>query len=57
MYEYVPAESTNGYVCGLIPYYGSTTTKRLMHSKLILTSRIVLELISKVQNVTKEKWM
>jgi hypothetical protein len=51
---YVIADSTNGYVCGLIPYYGSITTKSLMHPELF-TSRIVVELISKVQNVTHEK--
>jgi hypothetical protein len=109
----VIADSTNGYVCGLVPYYVSKTTKHLknsachlpsrwfliwlifrpwrwrryvpskrrltlnglhgvledstlhnpavrtssytkslMHPQLTYTSRIVLELISKVQNVT-----
>jgi hypothetical protein len=52
---YVIADSTNGYVYVLIPYYGSITTKCLMHPELTFTSRIVLELISKVQNVTHEK--
>jgi hypothetical protein len=52
---YVIADSTNGYVCGLIPYYGSVTTKSLMHPELTFTSRIVLELIRKVQNATHEK--
>lgn len=52
---YVIADSTNGYVCGLIPYYGSVTTKSLIHPELTFTSRIVLQLINKVQSVTNEK--
>jgi hypothetical protein len=52
---YAIADSTNGYVCGLIPYYGSITTKSLMHLELIFTSRIVLELASKAQNTTPDK--
>jgi hypothetical protein len=39
----------------LIPYYGSITTKSLVHPELTFTSRIVLELISKVKIVTYEK--
>jgi hypothetical protein len=50
---YVTADSTN--VCGLIPYYGSTTTKGLMNPELTFTSGIYLELISKFQNVAHEK--
>jgi hypothetical protein len=50
------ADFTNCHVCGLIPYCGLTTTKRLMHPKLAFTSRIDLELTSKAQNVTHEKW-
>ncbi|XP_069697349.1 piggyBac transposable element-derived protein 4-like isoform X1 [Periplaneta americana] len=52
---YVIADSTNGYVRGLIPYYGSVTTKSLIHPELTFTSRIVLQLINKVQSVTNEK--
>jgi hypothetical protein len=52
---YVIADSTNGYVCGLIPCNGSITKKSLMHPELKFTSIIILEIISKVQNVTHEK--
>jgi hypothetical protein len=52
---YVTADSTNGYVCGLIPSYGSKTIKVLMHPELTFISRIYLELISKFQNVAHEK--
>jgi hypothetical protein len=52
---YVIADSRNGYVCGMIPYYVSITIKSLMHQELTFTSRIVLELISKVQYITNEK--
>jgi hypothetical protein len=52
---YVIADSTNGYVFGLIPCYGSTATKSLMHPVLTFTSRISLELINKIQNITHEK--
>jgi hypothetical protein len=55
LHIYVIADSTDGYICGLIPYNGSITTKCLMHPELTFTSRIILELISKVQNVTHEK--
>jgi hypothetical protein len=55
LYIYVIAESTNRYVCGLVPYYGSTTTKSLIDPELTFTSRIVLELISEVQNITHKK--
>jgi hypothetical protein len=50
---YVIADTTIRYVCGLDPYYGSTTTKRLMQAEIIFTSRIVLEIISKVQDIRK----
>jgi hypothetical protein len=52
---YVTADLTIGYICGLIPSYGSTTTKGLMHPELKYTSKIYLEVISKFQNVTHEK--
>jgi hypothetical protein len=52
---YVIADSTIRYVCGLVPYYGSTTTKQLIQAEFIFTSRIVLELISKVQDIRNEK--
>jgi hypothetical protein len=48
LHVYVIADSTNGY-------YGSTTTRSLMHPELTFTSRIVLELMSKAQNITHEK--
>jgi hypothetical protein len=35
--------------------HGSITTKSLIHPELTFTSRIILELISKVQNVIHEK--
>jgi hypothetical protein len=44
-----------GMFFALIPYYGSITTKSLMHPELTFTSIIVLEFISKVQNITYEK--
>jgi hypothetical protein len=55
LHTYVIADSTNGYVCGLISYSVSTTTKSLMHPELIFTSKIVLDIISKAQNVTHVK--
>jgi hypothetical protein len=48
---YVIADSPNGYVCGLIFCYGSTTAKSLLHPELTFT-RIFLEIVSKVQDVT-----
>jgi hypothetical protein len=55
LHIYAIADSTNGYVWGLIPYYALTTTESLMHPEQTFTTRIVLELISKVQNITHEK--
>jgi hypothetical protein len=52
---YVIAVYSNGYVCGLISCYGSTTAESLMQPELTFTRGIVLELVSKVQNVTHEK--
>jgi hypothetical protein len=56
LHIYVIADSKNGYVCGLIPYHGSTTTRttNLVHPELTFTSRIFLELISKVKNIAHE---
>jgi hypothetical protein len=39
----------------LIPCYGSTTTKSSMHPELTFTSRIAVELISKIQNIRHEQ--
>jgi hypothetical protein len=52
---YVIADSLNGRVYGLIPYYGSTTTKSLMHPEPTYTSRFVVELLGNIQNIRHEK--
>lgn len=49
---YVISDSTNGYVCSLIPYYGAVTTESLIRPDLTFTERIVLQLVANVTNAT-----
>jgi hypothetical protein len=49
---YESADSTNEYDCCLIPCYGLRTIESVMPPEVIFTSRIIPELISKVQNAT-----
>lgn len=52
---YVLADSTNGYVSALIPYYGSYTTNNLIRPDLPFTSRVILHLVNALQSVTQQK--
>ncbi|XP_043493636.1 piggyBac transposable element-derived protein 1-like [Polistes fuscatus] len=43
---YAMANSTTGYICGILPYYGSLTTDSLIRRDLPVTTRIPLHLYS-----------
>ncbi|XP_043498380.1 piggyBac transposable element-derived protein 1-like [Polistes fuscatus] len=43
---YAMADSTTGYICGILPYYGSLTTDSLIRRDLPVTTRIPLHLYS-----------
>jgi hypothetical protein len=45
---YVLADSTNGYIYSILPYYGSITRESLIRPELPITSKIVLALYSKL---------
>lgn len=46
---FVMSEASTGYICGLIPYLGKATTDNLIRPDLLVTSRIVLHLVNKLQ--------
>ncbi|XP_058792504.1 piggyBac transposable element-derived protein 4-like [Phymastichus coffea] len=43
---YTMADSTTGYICGILPYYGSLTTDSLIRHDLPVSTRIPLHLYS-----------
>lgn len=45
---YVLADSINGYICALEPYFGSITTQNLIRPDQPFTVRIVLHLVNKL---------
>lgn len=47
---YVLADTSNGYIYSILPYYGSITTEILIRPELPGTSRIVLHLYSTLLN-------
>lgn len=51
---YVLADSLNGYICNMIPYYGSLTTNNLIRPDLPFTTRIIYQLAVNLQNVTQQ---
>lgn len=51
---YVLADSTNGYVSVIIPYYGSFTTNSLIRPDLPFTARIILQLATSLTNATQQ---
>lgn len=46
---YTLADSNTGYVCGILPYYGSLTTQTLMRPDLPVSTRISLHLYNAVE--------
>jgi hypothetical protein len=52
LHVYAIADSTNVYVRGLIPYYGSTTTERLMHPELTFTENSKTQQLISLYTVT-----
>ncbi|XP_046989037.1 uncharacterized protein LOC124594713 [Schistocerca americana] len=49
---YVILDSSNGYICNLIPYFGAVTTKSLICAHLNFSERIVLQLLANIRNAT-----
>lgn len=46
---FVLSDSTTGYICAIEPYFGKTTTDRLIRPDLGATSRVVLHLVDKLK--------
>lgn len=44
------ADSNTGYICGILPYYGSLTTQTLMRPDLPVSTRIPLHLYTMLLN-------
>ncbi|CAD1469309.1 unnamed protein product, partial [Heterotrigona itama] len=48
--SYTLADSNTGYICGILPYYGSLTTQTLIRPDLPVSSRIPLYLYTMLLN-------
>lgn len=46
---FVMSDATNAYVCAIEPYLGKTTTCLLVRPDLLVTSRVVLTLVNKLE--------
>ncbi|KAL2731760.1 piggyBac transposable element-derived protein 4-like [Vespula squamosa] len=47
---YILADFNTGYICGILPYYGSLTTEKLLRPNLLVSTRISLHIYTTMLN-------